>query len=188
MQQRETTTDWLADVIHVIRVGHRTGTLTVERGENVTFEEGMIVFIYGQVTQSAVGSRTGPEALKWLSTWGTCRFRFTYSDANDISSPGSATSSRQTTHLPEYVNNGSSRNGARPEALVPVPGIPYRTKQVDSVLPHMEPMGLSRMHRRLFLLIDGQRTVLEIARLMGKRPEEIQGHINDLVKADFIRR
>ncbi len=188
MQQRETITDRLADIIDVIRFGRRTGTLTVERGENLTFEEGMIVFAYGQVTQSSVGSRTGLEALKWLSTWGTCRFRFTFSDTNSIPSPSSPTPSRQTDRLPEYEKNGSSSNGGPPRASVPMLGIPYRTKQVDSVLLHMEHMGLFRVHKRLFLLIDGQRTVSEIARLMGKRPEEIQEYMNDLLNADFIRR
>ncbi len=187
MQQRETTTDRLADIIDVIRVGRRTGTLTVERGENLTFEEGMIVFAYGQVTRSVVGSRIGPEALRWLSTWGTCRFRFTFSDTNSVLDPASPTSSRQTARLPAYEKNGSSSNGESQRASIPMPGIPYRTKHIDSVLPHMEPMGLSRIHKRLFLLIDGQRTIPEIARLMGKRPEEIQEHLNDLINADFIR-
>ncbi len=189
MQQRETTTDRLADIIDVIRVGRRTGTLTVERGENLTFEEGMIVFAYGQVTRSVVGSRIGPEALRWLSTWGTCRFRFTFSDTNSVPYPdsGSSPSSRQTARLPEYEKNGSSSNGESQRAPIPMPGIPYRTKHIDSVLPHMEPMGLSRIHKRLFLLIDGQRTIPEIARLMGKSAEEIQEHLNDLINADFIR-
>jgi predicted transcriptional regulator len=51
----------------------------------------------------------------------------------------------------------------------------------------MEPMGLSRLHKRLFLLIDGQRTIAEIARLVGKKPEEIQEYIGDLINADFVR-
>jgi hypothetical protein len=73
-QPRETTTNNLADVIQVIQIGHRTGTLTVERGENSTFEEGMIVFVNGQIIDAKCGQQNGPVALGWLTTWTTCRF------------------------------------------------------------------------------------------------------------------
>ncbi|HKF38536.1 MAG TPA: DUF4388 domain-containing protein, partial [Ktedonobacteraceae bacterium] len=64
--QRETTTDRLADVIEVAQLGQKTGLLTVERGNGITFEEGSITFVDGQVTEASAGGRNGFEAFNWL--------------------------------------------------------------------------------------------------------------------------
>lgn len=77
LQQRPATTDYLARVIQMLQLGKRTGILAVERGEHATFEEGVLVFVNGQITEAKVGLRFGRNALNWLSMWGLCRFIFT---------------------------------------------------------------------------------------------------------------
>jgi hypothetical protein len=51
----------------------------------------------------------------------------------------------------------------------------------------IEQMGLSRTHRRLFLLIDGGRTVKELIRLMSHDPEDVQHLLHDLERAGVIQ-
>jgi DNA-binding MarR family transcriptional regulator len=51
----------------------------------------------------------------------------------------------------------------------------------------IEQMGLSRTHRRLFLLIDGGRTVKELIRLMSHDPEDVQKLLQDLERAGAIQ-
>ena len=51
----------------------------------------------------------------------------------------------------------------------------------------IEQMGLSRTHRRLFLLIDGGRTVKELIRLMAHEPEAVQRLLQDLERAGVIQ-
>lgn len=51
----------------------------------------------------------------------------------------------------------------------------------------IEQMGLSRTHRRLFLLIDGGRTVKELIRLMSQNPEDVQRLLYDLERAGVIQ-
>lgn len=51
----------------------------------------------------------------------------------------------------------------------------------------IEHMGLSRIHRRLFLLIDGGRTVKELIRLMAHEPEDVQRLLQDLERAGVIQ-
>jgi hypothetical protein len=75
-QQRDTATDRLLNVIQVIQLGRKSGLLSVERGEGIQFEEGMIMFVNGQATQASVGQRTGLEAFNRLSTWNACLFSF----------------------------------------------------------------------------------------------------------------
>jgi len=98
-QQRDTATDRLLNVIQVIQLGRKSGLLSVERGEGIQFEEGMIMFVNGQATQASAGQRTGLEAFNWLSTWNACLFSFT---------PSSATASGALSTTPAIPNTPSS--------------------------------------------------------------------------------
>ncbi|MFL5625067.1 MAG: DUF4388 domain-containing protein, partial [Ktedonobacteraceae bacterium] len=75
-QQRDTSTDRLLNVIQVIQLGRKSGLLSVERGEGIQYEEGMVLFVNGQATEANAGQRTGLDAFNWLSAWQTCRFSF----------------------------------------------------------------------------------------------------------------
>jgi Domain of unknown function (DUF4388) len=98
-QQRDTATDRLLNVIQVIQLGRKSGLLSVERGEGIQFEEGMIMFVNGQATQASVGPRTGLEAFNWLSTWNACLFSFI---------PSTATASGALSTTPAKPNTPNS--------------------------------------------------------------------------------
>lgn len=51
-QQPTTLTDQLANVVAVIQLGRKTGTLTVERGSGSSLERGTIHFVNGLMTQA----------------------------------------------------------------------------------------------------------------------------------------
>ena len=186
MQQRETTAERLADIIDIIKFGHRTGQLTVERGEHVTFEEGMIMFVAGQITQAVVGNLKGVEALNWLNTWGACRFHFTSPSSDNMPSPSSLQANGISPMSTPAQNLDGARKREQAQAPVPQAGIPYRIKQGDSILQYLESLGLSRTHRRLFLLIDGRRAPVELARLMNYNLGEVQNMLKDLERAGII--
>jgi hypothetical protein len=69
----------------------------------------------------------------------------------------------------------------------PASGIPYPILPYDEALAWIERVGLSRAHRRLFLLIDGYRTFPELVRLMGRVQEEVNALLRDLESAGLIR-
>ncbi len=48
-------------------------------------------------------------------------------------------------------------------------------------------MGLSRTHRHLLLLIDGQRSILELVRLIGRSEQEVASFLHDLEQATVIQ-
>src|SRR5260221_770741 len=85
-QQKETITNSLADVIQVIQLSRKSGMLTVERGEGETFEEGMITFVNGQAVEAQTAAFNGQNALRWLGSWGTCRFAFISTPTSQIPS------------------------------------------------------------------------------------------------------
>ena len=208
-QQRETATDRLVSIIQVIQLGRKTGSLTAKRGEGITQEEGTITFIKGKITQTTVGRRKGSEALNWLTTWGNCRFTFVSSDSSESSQSltpippsisGHSTNDTdpalrpQRTLLnrqPEPLLAGESNGVApqKPNRAVPAPAssIPFRTRQIDSALRVIENMGLSRTHRHLLLLIDGQRSIPELVRLIGRSEHEVASLLQDLEQATVIQ-
>lgn len=213
-QQRETATDRLVSIIQVIQLGRKTGSLTAKRGEGITQEEGTITFINGKITQTTVGRRKGSEALNWLTTWGNCRFTFVSSDPAETSpslspitpippsiskrsindtdpglGPQRTILNRQTEPLLAGESNGVAPQ--KPNRAVPAPStasaIPFRTRQIDSALRSIENMGLSRTHRHLLLLIDGQRSIPELVRLTGRSEQEVASLLHDLEKATVIQ-
>ncbi len=190
-QQRETATDRLADVIHVIRLGRRTGMLTVERGQGTTFEEGRVQFVNGQVVLANVGILSGQEAFAWLSGWGNCMFAFVEHSTNDLPTLTTSQASRgQPLGTPDAQVRGQIRtNSPIMESLERfVSGTPRRTKSIEEGLALLEQGGFSRTYRRLLLLIDGRRGIVELGRLVGHSAEEITQQLDELERAGFIQR
>jgi predicted transcriptional regulator len=57
----------------------------------------------------------------------------------------------------------------------------------EATLQHPESTQLSRVHRRLLLLINGQRSIRELARLNVLSYKEVRSLLNDLEYAGFIK-
>lgn len=186
MPQPATSTDRLANVIQVIQLGRKTGTLTAEREGRNGLEQGIIFFVNGQVARASVQHLEGAAAFQWLNTWSACRFTFapSTSPATTVKLPAV-----QAESMPEVESSGNvaslhEGNGwVRPEAR-----IPFQHRALDEALRSIEQAHLSRAHRRLYLLIDGQRSPTELARLMGRSQHEIDALLHDLERAGVIQR
>ena len=200
--QRETMTDSLADIINIIHLGGKSGILTVERGEAVTLEEGLIVFAAGRVIEAKVGQQSALRAFNYLNTWKICRFSFIDQYTQDVSMSSQAAqislSQRSappvtqsvtpaphfTTPIPPPLNYGEQEyGGGSAELSMP----PLRSQTGEVALQHPERMQISRLQRRLLLLINGQRSLSELARLMVKHPDEIRMLLNDLERVGLIQ-
>ncbi|GAC1379127.1 MAG: hypothetical protein NVSMB33_04080 [Ktedonobacteraceae bacterium] len=206
-QQRETVTDRLVSIIQRVQLERRTGVLTARRGKGAAQEEGTISFVKGQVKQANVGRRNGSEALNWLTTWSNCRFTFVPSNSSETTAPQPVVSAmptppehtdpylrtrsplfaRQTESLTTEGGNMSAQRRPTAADATPLPTAPYRTRPVDSALRVIENRGLSRTHRHLFLLIDGQRSISELVRLMGRGQNEVYELLHDLEQASVIQ-
>ena len=208
MPQPATSTDRLANVIQVIQLGRKTGTLTVERDSSAGLEQGAIYFVNGQMTQASAHHVEGRAAFNWLNTWGACRFTFTpsTSPATTVKLP-----SVQLDQIPDSKINGNpaqlrdttplsptvARPGAVDRTIDPganwwqnAPGavIPVQSRALEDALQRIEQVHLSRAHRHLYLLIDGHRSSGDLARLMGRSQSELNALLQDLQRAGVIRR
>ena len=70
----------------------------------------------------------------------------------------------------------------------PFSNTPQRIQQNDVGIQILNQNKLSRLHLHLFLLVDGQRNIAELARLIGKKPEEVQILLADLEAIGIIQR
>lgn len=167
----QTFIDRLADVIHMLQLARKTGQLSVEHSAAGSLSErGTICFVNGQITQAGTGAYRGASALEKLKTWQDCHFVFCPGDSQ-----------------PSHQEVSGQNNGIHKE-LPALPAAPYRLQEVGRVPPHFAHMGLSRVHWRLFLLIDGHRSTVQLARLLGRSMQETSVLLFDLERADLIRR
>jgi hypothetical protein len=178
--QRQTVTNRLADVIHIIHIGSKSGMLTVERGEGKTVEEGFIKFVHGRVVEARVGMYNGLAALHYLTTWQTCRFSLQSQSANEVASAHSTQLLLPSTTTAKDTSF-QRQSDARVQSQAPI-----RLQAGEEALQQGRSM-LSRTHRRLLLLIDGHRESTGLARLMGRSVVEIQTLLNELEANGFIR-
>lgn len=85
---------------------------------------------------------------------------------------------------------GADATRRNPSATAPVPPamrIPIRIKQSQHGMSILDKMGLSRAHRQLFLLIDDQRTIKDLARLMNCSEKEIEDRLEELEKIAVVK-
>lgn len=209
MQWRGATTNQLGDVIQTIQLVHRSGVLKVERNEEgVTQEEGTITFVSGQIMDAQLGLLSGPAAYNRILAWKSCRFTFLPSGSSSSGSLPSLAPSDQYSAPNEIVPGNFSPRDTGPNTLISrdtgphapvtrdtgpsgklpnVSSVPYRTREVNEALSFFASMGLSRLHRHLFLLIDGRRTMSELVHILGRQPGEVYMLLADLERAGFIR-
>lgn len=193
MAEHRTATNQFSTVVDALQLGEKTGILTVERGESGTLEVGTITFANGHVVDATLGSYQGRDAVTKLFAWQACRFSF-------VSILPEQINSSQGIH-PVPVEPAQAGPGDRPPAYEfhPAnPGMqdnlnrrPFPTiealESLDAVLSTFDRQGFTRVHRRLFLLIDGKRSTEELALLVSRTPNEIMPLLADLEQAGFIQ-
>ncbi|HEY0755732.1 MAG TPA: DUF4388 domain-containing protein [Ktedonobacteraceae bacterium] len=189
-EQGEVTTDCLIDIITSIKMARRSGQLRVRRGEGLAAEEGILIFIQGQVAQARVERRSGSDALNWLSTWRQAHFLFTFA-ASEKKAPDTPPP------LSSFSNHGSAIHGKaggvntvplKPRHLPePASGVAVTTVKLIEAMTRIKQAGLSRIHRHLYLLLDGQRSIANLAPLISKEEPEIYEMLTDLARLGIIR-
>jgi len=192
-QQRGTATNQLSTVITALQLGQKTGILTIERGEGQTFEEGTITFVHGKVVQAAIGSYTGRDVATKLFSWQACRFSFVSLLLEDSALAAQLVSHPQTQakavmengHKPFSGNHQSHSAAEGDMSRRPLMAVPRGS--MDDILRTLDRQGFSRIHRRLLLLIDGRRSINELAALIGRTQNETSTLLADLWRAGLTR-
>ncbi len=202
-QEQGTVIDKLVNLIQKLQSKRETGQLTSRHGDGIATEEGIIVFANGKITEARVGRRTGSEALNKLSTWENCLCWFVLSidntmephthDSLDVHTEISITTQTNTSPLVLFPPSGKRTDPLEEDRWTersvspPVPEVPYPVIPLQPALSKIERLGLSRAHRRFFLLIDGRRSVPDLIRLTGREKDYVYQILRDLERAMLIR-
>jgi hypothetical protein len=171
--------DHLVKIIQTLQIGRSTGSLIATRGEGASYELGTLVFLNGRVAQARAGRRDGREAFNWLSTWGKCRYTFVLSITSE-----SVTGSLSGSNQDQFMQEEDRVSHEEPEQVKET--VPYRSKPLEYGLQVLSNKSLSRIHRHVFLLVDGARRVGDLMRLLKLNEKQVLALLYDLQDTGVI--
>jgi len=152
-----------------------------------------MAFVHGQITNAHSRDLSGQRAIEWLLTWRVCRFLFIPLLSEKTTKPMPALPSMDANlqDTDPYLNTAVQATpapqwGWAAEQAHKGSHPPQRTKPSELALQMIEKSGLTRSHRRLFLLVDGQRTIEEIARLTGRSEEDVRAMLQEMARIGVL--
>lgn len=200
-------TQQLATVVQSIQVEGRTGLLMVRRGQGDSREEGTILFTNGKMQEARAGKRTSFAAFKYLCTWESYESSFRTPDGQTRlftqSSPSTYSASMSPiTPIPVQNDPPTPTTPTAPQTdplnftiqpltdsftIDPYASIPCQSGySLATALQIIENAGLTRAHRRLFLLINGERSIRELARITTSNEFDIYQKLQDIEKTKIV--
>jgi hypothetical protein len=209
-RDRDNVAESLGDLLEPIRSRRSSGLLSLERLENGRFEEGEVYFHLGQPTYARTGNVVGQEAFNRLLGWR--RFYFNFStNASPAHLAPTAPVARSLPPQTEALQPASDASSApqKPATISPanlrvlgsgelellrsslrdaldIPGIELLVPHKSSADRNVLSLPLTRPQRSLYLLIDGRRTIADLARTMRKGIQEIERLLSELLEKDLI--
>ena len=192
----------LDGVLELARTRRQNGMMTIEHSQGGRVEEGEVFFQTGQPIHARVGHLVGQDALNWLMKWRN----ITYTIGNDeslqsvatttVHNPKSSTSTPSTT--PKYLPvNGMPATGpvgaqiqddGRGSPLINTStlGIEWLVPQKRGIEREVLALPLTRRQRFIYFLVDGRRTVADLARCTGKNTQEIELILSELQEQGLV--
>ena len=196
-QQQARITDNLLSVIQVIQKGRESGELRAKLDDEASTEVGIIVFANGQIVAAQVGTYQGIEAFSILKSWSRCVFVFVRDAPPRLPQSGPLPDSAGRPPLVQYSpTTGPQPSVNGPRTPLPEPPsdntlsltlVPRATMSVVKAVGIIQRAGLSRTYRQLILLIDGRRSIGELAITMSCPHQEMRQMLQELERLTVIR-
>jgi hypothetical protein len=177
----------LRDLLELIQARRQSGLLSVERFEDERFEEGNIYFEQGRPVHIRAGDLSGEEALAWLAGWKQVYFSFSKGvllPGRQALAPPGDVAAQPGQDVPRGSRAGDEKRMVAP---VSAPGgmaglVPQKLKHDQSVLS----LPLTRPQRAIYLLVDGRRTIADLARCTRKSVLEVLRLLNELQEQRLV--
>ena len=190
----------LRDILELARSRRLNGIMIIEHKQAGKVEEGEVFFQTGQPIQARIGRLAGQDALNWIMRW----HNITYSIGTDKSLQSIATSNISTqniassTPIPTYLSPNDLPSTRPVAAQVQVngrssllnntstPGIDWLVPQKRGIEREVLALPLTRRQRFIYFLVDGRRTIADLARCTGKNTQEIELILSELHEQGLI--
>jgi hypothetical protein len=171
----------LSELVELIYSRRHTGLLSIERFGAGSFETGEMYFQQGQPIFARVGNMVGQDAFRWLLHWQHIYFSF----QTDVAPPiANFFSAADLPYLPMEDSPVGRQESPRDGLKMPDVEwlIPQRLMKDKSVLS----LPLTRLQRSVYLLVDGRRTVSDLARCIRKSVPEISRLLSELRERGLV--
>lgn len=193
---RDIAAESISDILEVAHLQRRSGLMRVECSQGKRLEEGELYILAGQPIYARTGKLLGHEALRYLLNWRNIYFSF----STDVPRPPANISPAFTT------SNATSSLYAAPPGTMPDPvargprwsaveerdtSFPLNRSRSASgsawLVPQKTDLGrdiltlpLTRRQRLVYFLVNGQRTIGDLARTSGKAISDIELILSEL--------
>jgi hypothetical protein len=191
----------LSEVLELARTRQLNGMMTIEHKQGGRVEEGEVFFQTGQPINARVGRLIGQDALNWLVKWSNVTYTIGTDESSQSVTKTSANNRNNapstTSPTPAYIPPGlpSTRpvitqvqvNG-RGSLLsnTSTPGIEWLVPQKRGIEREVLALPLTRRQRFIYFLVDGRRTVADLARCTGKNTQEIELILSELQERGLV--
>jgi len=193
----------LSEVLELARTRQLNGMMTIKHKQGGRVEEGEVFFQTGQPIHARVGRLIGQDALNWLVKWSNITYTLgtgessqsvTKSSVNNQNNATATTSPTQTFIPPKNglpstipVNAQVQVNGSGSLiSKTSTPGIEWLVPQKRGIEREVLALPLTRRQRFIYFLVDGRRTVADLARCTGKNILEIELILSELQEQGLV--
>jgi hypothetical protein len=206
---RDNLAEALNGVLESVRLRRQTGLLSIECLREGRYEEGEIYVQAGQPVYAQTGQLSGQEAFTRMLGWRQIQFAFlpdvvraaansAFPKANG-NTPSPPVSTITAPRFPAMNGSGPMqavewKSGPLPAQDAPqVPQEPASIPGLEWIVPRKvgserDVMGLplTRPQRSVYLLVDGRRSVADLARCTRKSMQEIERLLSELRERGLI--
>jgi hypothetical protein len=190
----------LSEVLEFARTRRLNGMMTIEHKQGGRVEEGEVYFQIGQPIQARVGRLIGQDALNWLMKWHNITYMIETDDSLQSVAKTPVNNRENTTPTPFQTYVPSNRMPSTEQTVsqvevndrnsilsnIPTPGIEWLIPQKRGVESEVLALPLTRRQRFIYFLVDGHRTVADLARCTGKNTQEIELILSELQEQGLV--
>lgn len=184
------------DVLELARMRRYTGMVTLEHKQGGRVEEGEVVFQASQPIYARVGRLVGQDALNWLMQWRNIYYTLRTDVSEQSDAKTAISNADSTTSTPSSLRNYSPRTSSNSTGPIdvrdasnrntPTPGIEWVVPQKRGVEREVLALPLTRRQRFVYFLVDGRRTIADLARCTGKNTQEIELILSELREQGLV--
>ena len=190
----------LSEVLELARTRRLNGMMTIEHKQGGRVEEGEVYFQTGQPIQARVGRLIGQDALNWLMKWHYITYMIETDNFLQSVAKTPENNRDNTTHTPFQTYLPSNKMPSTEQAVaqvevnerssipsnIPTPGIEWLVPHKRGVESEVLALPLTRRQRFIYFLVDGRRTVTDLARCTGKNIQEIELILSELQEQGLV--
>jgi Domain of unknown function (DUF4388) len=178
--ERAMSAESVSEVLAMARQRQLSGRLTIRPQRRGSSLEGVVSLQAGRPVSARLGLAAGHEALSRLLGWRAVQYLFQPDDPAPASPGLRYESDTDEPSSPAPSDGKHLTDQEAPRTSAPGPNlaqpVPHRREVDRDVLT----LPLTRRQRVIYLLVDGQRTLVDLSRCSGQTQQEVEWIVQEL--------